>query len=721
MSLLPSFLRATLLAAFLGLGTLAPGLAAGVVPGGLSDALSQAGPGDVILLAPGDHGALKLSGVFGSTGKPVTLRSADPAHPARFSWMALNGAEHLAIEDVIFDYRFKAGDDPHKLRPFTVQKSKDIGFRRVLFDGDRASGTGGAADGYGAAFGLGLRWTRDIVIENATFRTFHRGLVTSQSQGITLRDSDFYGMRSDGADFAEVQDLLIEGNHFHDFEHAPDSGDHPDMIQFWTASTASPSTGITIRDNILNAGMGYWTQSLFMRNELVDRKKAGREMFYRDIEITGNVIINTHLHGITVGETDGLTIRNNTLIRSTTAKGLTQKSDGLATPSIRVSAASDKVTIRGNLVATIAGADKRPDWRVSDNLAIDARKRGSALYYDRVFLSALHAASGDLGHYAYRADGAAAQTGFGSPLLRPDRVASVLKGKGAPAALLAAMADPGTGQTAPAAAGLIGVEPVPGTPNRFRFTAEKTGQKTSPLWHLADGQKLQAGAIQVDFPDSGRHRVTLVSAEGETAVEVTVPDPRILRLSGGKIAPKADLPFVRLPEGGMGLSLGQGKDPVSLPASALRGFFEARQLAIDLRLKADRASRTPGGEVIRIHGHVALSITPTGAAEAWLHPADSAKPVVLRSPPLRLHDGAWHDIGLRYDADQGEAVLLVDGAVVGRKAAQGPMRPGTSHGLSFGNPFGKKSFDGMLSDLTILATPGPWADAGKTAKMLALP
>ncbi|MFN3938910.1 MAG: hypothetical protein ACK4KW_15215, partial [Gemmobacter sp.] len=82
-----------------------------------------------------------------------------------------------------------------------------------------------------------------------------------------------------------------------------------------------------------------------------------------------------------MGETDGLTIRNNTLIRSTTAKGMTQKSDGLATPSIRVKTASDKVTIRGNLVANIDGADKRPDWQVSDNLAIDARKRGSALYY----------------------------------------------------------------------------------------------------------------------------------------------------------------------------------------------------------------------------------------------------------------------------------------------------------------------------------------------------
>lgn len=720
MNLLKAFLCATL---FVLLPWAAPVLAETIKPGTLTSALSKAAAGDVLLLAPGDHDALRLSGVFGTPDRPVILRSADPANPARFSSLDLNAAEHLAFEDLVFDYRFAPGDNPGKLRPFQMQKSKGIRFRRVLFDGDRAQGTNSAADGFGAAFGLSLRWVRDIQIENVTFRTFYRGMVTSQSQGIILRDSDFYGMRSDGADFAEVRDLLIEGNHFHNFEHAPDSGDHPDMIQFWTASTKTPSVNITIRNNVLNAGMGYWTQSLFMRNELVDRGQAGREMFYRNVDISGNVIINRHIHGITVGASDGLTIRHNTLIRSATARGMEQKGDGVSTPSIRVVTASEKVTIQGNLVGSIAGTEKRPDWKVSDNLAIDARTRGSALFYGRVFLSALQATSGDLGHYAYRRDGEVFQTGFGSPLLHPDQVDVTLKGKGAPALLLAAMGPAQAGapatDTAPQA-GLVAVDTVPGLTNRFHFRNGRQDQ-AFPLWRLADGQELKAQAIEVDFPKPGRHRVTMITPEGETTVEVVIADPRILTLTNGAFSSAVPLTLVPLPEGGMAVPLGQGTEPASLPASALRGVFNARALALDLRLRTVAGNRTPAGEVLRIHGHLGVTITPTGAAEVMLNPADMAKPVILRSPPLRLHDGKWHDIGLRYLADKGEAVLVVDGKTVARKPARGPLRAAGSHGLSFGNPFGKKSFDGMLSDLTLIALPGQWVDVDQVTKLRPLP
>ena len=53
-----------------------------------------------------------------------------------------------------------------------------------------------------------------------------------------------------------------------------------------------------------------------MRNEMVDTGGAGDEMFYRNITIEDNVIYNAQVHGITVGETHGLTIKNNTILRN---------------------------------------------------------------------------------------------------------------------------------------------------------------------------------------------------------------------------------------------------------------------------------------------------------------------------------------------------------------------------------------------------------------------
>ena len=88
------------------------------------------------------------------------------------------------------------------------------------------------------------------------------------------------------------------------------------MIQFWTNGTTSPSTNITISENFLDSGNGEWTQSIFMRNEAVDSQGAGTEMFYQNVLIENNVIYNAHTHGITVGEADGLIIRNNTILQN---------------------------------------------------------------------------------------------------------------------------------------------------------------------------------------------------------------------------------------------------------------------------------------------------------------------------------------------------------------------------------------------------------------------
>ena len=121
--------------------------------------------------------------------------------------------------------------------------------------------------------------------------------------------------------FAQVERVRIEANHIHDFNRVLESPDHADMIQFWTNGTTSPSSDITIRGNILNSGAGWFTQSIFMRNELVDSGKAEAEMFYRNVIIEDNVIINAHLHGISVGETAGLKIANNTVIRNARSQG----------------------------------------------------------------------------------------------------------------------------------------------------------------------------------------------------------------------------------------------------------------------------------------------------------------------------------------------------------------------------------------------------------------
>jgi hypothetical protein len=391
-----------------------------VTPATIEQTIATAPAGSNILLAQGDYGTLRLNRDFSGGGQAVTLRSEDPAHPASVSRLAINGANGLVLSDIIFDYRFKPGDDIAREKPFQILKSTDITIRNSLFDGDHAQSDKAVLNGYGAGFGLWIRGNNGVLLEANEIRRWHRGLIIFESDNITLRGNNIHGMRSDGIDFSAVQHVLVEGNYFHDFIRSEKSTDHPDMIQFWTNGTKRPSIDIRIRDNILNSGTGMWTQSIFIRNEEVDTGRQGIEMYYRDFDISNNVIINAHLHGISIGEVDGLSINNNTLVRNIHAKGTNSNKAALWTPTIRVNKAAKNVSVKNNIVSKVVGAEPAFGWLVENNLSIQPERRGAAGHYNTVFKDALSNNPSDLTSFTYLADGPAGTGKLGSDWLLPD-------------------------------------------------------------------------------------------------------------------------------------------------------------------------------------------------------------------------------------------------------------------------------------------------------------
>jgi len=192
------------------------------------------------------------------------------------------------------------------------------------------------------------------------------------------------------------------------------------MIQFWTLGSTRPSTDVVIRNNVLDIGAGDWTQSLFMRNEEVDQGRAGREMFYRNITIEENIIINGHLHGITVGETDGLAIRNNTVLRHQRYASGEERENRVRIPRISVAVPSVAVTIIDNIAARFP--DPRPGWQVEGNLSVQDISPMQPGYYHRLFVAALTDDPGDLESFVYLPEvGAGRSPGRwpGAALLQP--------------------------------------------------------------------------------------------------------------------------------------------------------------------------------------------------------------------------------------------------------------------------------------------------------------
>lgn len=385
-------------------------------PEALAQALPRAKAGSVLVLDPGQYGVLSLRGL--STKGQVTLRSAKPSAPARFSGMMLRDVQGLTIENVVFDYDFQSGDVLSQ-RPFQVLKSARITISNSVFDGDLARGLTPIDNGFPTAFGLVVRGSKQITLTGNEIHNFYRGAVISQTSDVVVKGNDLHTLRMDGFNFAEVTGVRIEQNYIHDFARNLKSKDHSDMIQFWTASTNAPSRDIVIRHNVLNSGNGWYTQSIFMRNEKVDTGQAGADMFYRNIVIEQNVIINAHAHGITVGETRGLKVRNNSVLRNPRSEGK-KKSISLWSPRIAVAASARDVVIESNVTSSIIGPEQQRDWRVDNNVIVQDHSRGQAGFYTAMFENPLRGNPKDLRRFFAKKGSAVAQQKAGAARLRPE-------------------------------------------------------------------------------------------------------------------------------------------------------------------------------------------------------------------------------------------------------------------------------------------------------------
>lgn len=379
--------RAALLpvALYLWLAALAaPSLGQQTVIGNRADliqAIRAARGGERIVLAPGEYGTILLR-AEPKAATPLTITSADPTRPATFTGADVVGARGLTLANLRFEYRFKSGDRVN-FRPFSFRNVEALRIQDSEFRGDVASNTNSAADGFGTGIGLAVTDSRDVWIERSRFTRWHRGAVFSSVSGLNVLENHVTRLRSDGMNFVAVNNVVIARNHIHDFETVLSTGDHPDMIQFWTTGTNKPTTNVVIRDNILDSGAGPWTQTIFMRNEEVDNRRAGQEMFYRNIEISNNLIRNAHLHGITVGETIGLRIANNTILQAVAPN----HANDVTVPRINLRPESLDVRVENN-IAPLQPA-MQPGWISVNNLRVQRVFPHAKDFYGNFFVDAL--------------------------------------------------------------------------------------------------------------------------------------------------------------------------------------------------------------------------------------------------------------------------------------------------------------------------------------------
>lgn len=680
----------------------------------LADAVESSVPGTVIELAGGNYGDLRLKEIVGRIEAPITIRSADPENPAHLASFDLREVTDLVFDGLVFDYAYTVGE-PLNHRPFQVFATRRLVIKNSTFDGDEEPGINGNASPLPSGFALAVRASSDIRLEGNHVQNFARGLIFDDVVDIAVLGNLLEGMRIDGLNFAQVERVEITGNVIRDFRRDPLAGDHADMIQFWTNGTERPSRDILIRGNLLNSGHGWYTQSIFMRNEEVDRGSAGEEMFYQNVTIEDNVIINAHLHGISVGEVDGLTIRYNTLIHNPVSDGAEPR-PAMWRPQIRVAPGSLNVTVVGNAAHRLPEISRGENWDLRDNLEIQDQDPARSNHYAALFVAAQTGDPRDLANFAYLPGGHLDGITMGAPMLAPATVAEELgRTDLIPAALLHAKGQDPAELAVPA----LRITPQAGRADSFDFDAatgaELAGIKPageaaaqSYRWDFGDGTEATGPRVSHSYPKPGQYRVTLhlTSATGATAqsrATLTVLSPDILDYApgSGQITSFAarTVETVRVQDASGAIPLGGGSALVEIPPALIAPLFGSKAFELDLKLRSD--SYRNAGEMLRIHPFLIASVSGRGTISVKIA-TDTRAETELMTRRIDLFSGDWVDLTLRYSDAEGLFQVLVGGQVMGEARVNGPLPPLESWGLAFGNPFNKRtSFKGELGGLRL--------------------
>src|SRR5215213_59829 len=214
----------------------------------LLQALAGAHAGDVILLAAGNYGAIKIDGV--NIAGQVVIASADESAPAVIGSLEVYRSQGLTFSELAIK----------SVTP-GVAGAYVFGSSNIRFEAMDVHGTLDGVVSANDGGGIAVRDSSNVTITGSEFHELSSAISHQNINGLTITDNRVHDIRTDGVNGTGSSNVLISNNRFSDF-HAQ-STDHPDVIQMWT-SAAGPSANITITGNVFVRGAGSWVQGVFM-------------------------------------------------------------------------------------------------------------------------------------------------------------------------------------------------------------------------------------------------------------------------------------------------------------------------------------------------------------------------------------------------------------------------------------------------------------------------
>ena len=351
----------------------------------LTKALSVATAGSTIALAAGNYGKVTISDL--NFAQNVVITSLDRSHLAEFSSISVMSSHGITLDHIAVKFVPTATTVQFSSAVMVSDSSSFSMTNSVLHGGPAVNGvpfTATVLDATGNVLGLpaarAITITRStgITIDHNDISTFHKGVVLSNVNGITIASNDIHDLRTTPISGGVVSNATIYGNHLHDFTpwNFGGAGDHGDYIHFWTVggSQTVASDNITITNNFLDQGTHKPMLGIYLDD---NNHKIG----FTHVVIANNVISNANAQAIRLEDVDGR-VSNNTLIqpRATTYHDA---------PGVLITAGSH-VTLTDNMLSRVTVYPGSVVTQ-SGNLMITRLDPSSDGYYAKIFSNALAA------------------------------------------------------------------------------------------------------------------------------------------------------------------------------------------------------------------------------------------------------------------------------------------------------------------------------------------
>jgi hypothetical protein len=196
-----------------------------------------------------------------------------------------------------------------------------ISFENNLFQGIRSP------DGH-RGYGILADDVSGLQIVGSRFTRLNRAIIASRVRDFRAERNDITDIGHDGFSLSDISGAIV-ANRIEDFH--PRAGYHPDGIQFH-ANKQLAARDVLIRDNLIIGAPDRRIQGIFMRAGYA----SDPSQRYRNIRIIGNIVAGSMWNGITVGQTDDVEIRANTVLHLLGADRMnarisTKATTGLAT------------------------------------------------------------------------------------------------------------------------------------------------------------------------------------------------------------------------------------------------------------------------------------------------------------------------------------------------------------------------------------------------------